>query len=182
MIKFHPNLKRFHDKEREEAFRGCACQRVQHILGALHMVHIQVKAMGRWNPIKITTSSYVFMFSTPVHSGSRKLQRRENCWTSTLLKASWGFVLFWKPFNFVMLSPAPFCYFPRYFHDSLNWARVIIPMTRVISRMTCWTPGILRIPSAVRPSLVLRLGLHPDGVHTGLLKNIKQFWCLLFIV
>ena len=33
---------RIHDEEREEAFRGCACQRVQHLLGSLHLVHIQV--------------------------------------------------------------------------------------------------------------------------------------------
>ena len=33
---------RLHDEEREEAFRGGACKRVQHLLGTLHMVHIQV--------------------------------------------------------------------------------------------------------------------------------------------
>ena len=31
---------RLHDEEREEAFRGGACQRVQHLLGSLHLVHL----------------------------------------------------------------------------------------------------------------------------------------------
>ena len=58
----------------------------------------------------------------------------------------------------------------------LSWWPVDQTDDLVTKLMICWPAGILRVPGEVWSPLVLRLGLHPDGVHPG------RFMKIIFIL